>query len=340
MILAFAPSLRTAAAAATFLVLASAGADASDPRFDGFNIVVSRGAPFGSDKARRSLAEAKKSGAVAIAIVPFLWQAAPSDPVIVRGSDMSDDELRLAIRDVRALGFKTIVKPHVWVDGSWAGAVAPQGEENWRTWFIRYREEIGRIGAIAAAEGADMLAIGTELTKTTARPEWRDVIATARAAFPRTLVYLAHDADEAEVVPFWDRLDLVGATLYPPLGADGDGTFRRAAMTASAQRLDRLAARTGKRVLVGEIGIRSARGAAAKPWESAEERFADPDQQVQADVLRDWLAVLQRQSIAGILVWRWFTDPAAGGAHDTDFTVQHKTAETVLRCAWTKTCAR
>ena len=32
--------------------------------------------------------------------------------------------------------------------------------------------------------GADILAIGTELAKTTQRPEWAELIATARAAFP------------------------------------------------------------------------------------------------------------------------------------------------------------
>jgi hypothetical protein len=39
-------------------------------------------------------------------------------------------------------------------------------------------------------------------------------------------------------------------------------------------------------------------------------------------------------------VWRWFTDPEAGGGADTDFTVQGKPAEGVLLCAWTRVCPR
>jgi hypothetical protein len=109
-------------------------------------------------------------------------------------------------------------------------------------------------------------------------------------------------------------------------------------MRKVADRLDALAARTGKSVLVAEVGLRSARGAALKPWESAEERVAEPDPVLQAEVLADWLAVLERPSIAGILVWRWFTDPDAGGTADTDFTVQGKPAEGVLLCAWTNVC--
>ena len=48
-------------------------------------------------------------------------------------------------------------------------------------------------------------------------------------------------------------------------------------MRASAARLDALSAREGKPVIVTEIGLRSARGATMKPWESAEERAAEPD---------------------------------------------------------------
>ena len=68
-------------------------------------------------------------------------------------------------------------------------------------------------------------------------------------------------------------------------------------MRSEVDRIDALASRLGKPILVGEIGIRSAQGAAAEPWESAEERVAPPDPQLQADVLADWLSVLDRPSV-------------------------------------------
>jgi hypothetical protein len=110
-------------------------------------------------------------------------------------------------------------------------------------------------------------------------------------------------------------------------------------MRDSADRLDALAALTKKPIVVSEIGLRSAEGAAAKPWESAEERDAAPDPELQASVLADWLAVLDRPSIKGVLIWRWLTDPNGGGPSDTDFTVQGKPAEHALMCAWTQRCA-
>jgi hypothetical protein len=307
-------------------------------RLDGANVIMAPEHAFGSMSARRSLADLRALGAGAIAIVPFLWQRSPQSPDIVRGDDMPDAVLRAAIRDAHVLGFAVVVKPHVWVPASWAGAIAIESEDGWRRWFAGYRDELVGIARLAAQEQAEALAIGTELVLASQRPEWRDLIAAARAVYSGRLLYVAHNLDEAETVPFWDALDAIGVSLYPPLGADDDLTARRAAMKAAAERLDLLAARTGKPVVVAEIGLRSARGAAAKPWESAEERASAPDPALQAAVLADWLAALDRPRIRGVLIWRWLTDPQAGGVSDTDFTVQGKPAQHVLTCAWTNAC--
>jgi hypothetical protein len=324
---------------AAMLLLSLVVSEASAQRLDGFNVVAVPGHPFGGASARRALAEAKRIGAKAIAIIPFLWQASPSSPTIGRGTDMTDDELRAAIRDVHALKLRAVVKPHVWVPTSWAGAVAMDDDDAWQIWFANYGRELQHIAVIAAEEKADALAIGTELTRTTQRPEWVNLIAVVRAAFPGEVFYVAHNDEEAEVVPFWSDLDAIGVSLYPPLGADADREARLLIMGDVASRLDALAARTGKPIVVAEVGLRSARGAAAKPWESAEERDAAPDAPLQAEVLADWLAVLDRPTIQGVLVWRWFTDPDAGGPADTDFTVQGKPAEGVLSCAWLMVCS-
>lgn len=309
-------------------------------RVDGFNVIANRDHPFGSVSAERALIAAKRLGATTVAIIPFLWQASPSSPDLRSGNDMTDDALREAIRQARKVGFIVFIKPHVWVPESWAGAVEPNSEQSWHTWFSRYRSELERIARIAAEEGADGLIIGTELSKTTQRPEWTELIVAARRVFPRTLFYVAHNVEEAEAVPFWRLLDAIGVTLYPPLGADHDRAGRLAVMRAVADRLDALSSRVGKPVVVGEIGLRSAVGAAAKPWESAEERTTSADPALQADVIADWLTVLDRPAIHGVLIWRWFTDPTAGGPEDTDFTVQGKPAEAVLLCAWTTDCRR
>jgi hypothetical protein len=309
-------------------------------RLDGFNVIEAAGHPFGSASAKLALTNARHLGAGAIAIIPFLWQPQSASPSIRRGDDMAEIELRVAIRDAHALDLVAIVKPHVWVPEGWAGAIAMNSESTWQDWFANYRRALGPIARIAEEEKAEALAIGTELSQTTQQPQWNALIAETRRVYSGRLLYVAHNIEEAESVPFWDELDAVGVTLYPPLGADDDGDGRRNTMQAVAARLDALAVRTGKSILVAEIGLRSAVGAAAKPWESAEERASAADPALQAQVLADWLAILDRPSIQGVLIWRWLTDPDAGGSTDTDFTVQGKPAERVLKCAWTRHCAQ
>ena len=326
------------AALLALTIACAASASALAQRFDGFNVIAVPSHPFGSSAALASLAALRLAGADAVAVVPFLWQRDPQHPEIVRGDDMPDAALRAAIRDAHALGLTVMVKPHVWVEGSWAGRVEPSSRDGWETWLNRYRAAILQIARVAAEEGAEAFAIGTELERTTQRKEWRDIIAAVRAVYPGMLTYAAHNVEEAETVPFWPELDAIGVTLYPPLGANADREGRLTVMRATAERLDRLSERLGKPVIVAEVGLRSAVGAAARPWESAEERAAQADPRLQAEVLSDWLKILERPSVAGVLVWRWLTDPSAGGLGDTDFTVQGKPAERVFACARSKSC--
>src|SRR5882757_2623138 len=127
-------------AGAGLLALAASAASSAAGRLDGFNVIATPDHPFGSASAGMALAQAKQLGANAVAIIPFLWQASPASPNIIRASDMPDDALRAAIRQARSAGLAIIVKPHVWVPQSWAGAVAPMSENDWSTWFAGYRE--------------------------------------------------------------------------------------------------------------------------------------------------------------------------------------------------------
>jgi len=272
-----------------------------EARFDGFNVVATAAAPFGSASADLSLAKARQLGASAVAVIPFLWQPRLDSPDLVRGNDMNDEELRTAIREAHAHGLAVLLKPHVWVPQSWAGAIAMHSDADWQLWFASYRRELAHIAKIAEEEKADALAIGTELSQS-------PVSTRSACRYIRRLA----------------------ATMI--------AIFDGARCGATADRLDMLSVTYRKPVVIAEIGLRSAEGAAAKPWESAEERTAPTDPTLQADVLADWLAILNRPTVDGVLIWRWFTNPQAGGLTDTDFTVQGKPAERVLQCAWTRGC--
>ena len=185
--------------------------------------------------------------------------------------------------------------------------------DDWRLWFDRYRAALLSIAQIAAEEGAEVLAIGTELAKTTHRPEWQDIIAAVRPVFGGLLTYTAHNVEEADAVPFWSQLDAIGVTLYPKLGEDGDRDGRKALMNKTVERLDTLSKREDKPVFVAEIGLRSARGATLKPWESARNAPPRPTRNFRPPCSPTGSKSSTVRRIHGVLVWRWFTDPSPAG---------------------------
>ena len=296
----------------------------------GANLIEDPAAPFGSSKARESFRLLAEAGANMVALIPFFWQAHAADPNLVRGSALPRDRLRRGVRDAVDAGLQVLVKPHVWVPERWAGSVVFTDESAWKQWFAAYEAALLECAETAQETGAVAFSIGTELEQTSARPEWIPLIEKARRIFAGQLTYVAHNAAEAERFGFWDRLDIVSISTYPPLGAATDRHGWRVAMERELGALRRLADRHGKPAWLGEIGLRSARGATRKPWESAEERAAPADPGLQRDVLQMWFDIARAHVIEAAFVWRWLSDPAGGGMHDTDFTIQNKPAQDLL----------
>lgn len=305
----------------------------------GYNLIETEVAPFGSPLAQQSFERAAASGADTVALIPFLWQSRADDPGILLGDALPHERLRAGIRQARAAGLRVVVKPHIWVPHGWAGMVAMRSDADWSRWFEAFEAALLPLASLAEEEGAAQFVIGTEFRETVLQPHWTPLIEVVRGRFSGPLVYVAHGADEAERVPFWHMLDAVGVSMYPVLGRARDKGAWHRSIVAELGRVQAVSARVGKPVWVGEIGIRSARGATPRPWESAEERAAPVDLKLQADVIGAWLHELERIGPAATLVWRWFSDPQAGGANDTDFTVQNKPAQQVIESYWLRSGA-
>lgn len=300
------------------------GSTAAAMPWHGVNLVATPDAPLGSDACGLSLRRWRDLGGNAVALIPFLWQSHTASPDIVLGNAISLAELRAGVLQARQLGLRVMVKPHVWVPQTWAGAIGFAHTPDRAAWLGRYRAILLDLAVLAAETGAEALAIGTELRGVSDDQAWTVIINDVRRIYRGIVTYVAHWDGELDRLSFRDRLDVPSISLYPPLGADDAGL---------AGRIDALAAGLARQgpLWIGELGLRSAAGAQVRPWESAEERDARPDGGIQARVLDLWLAALGRHGLRDVLIWRWFSDPNGGGALDTDFTVQGKPAETVLR---------
>jgi hypothetical protein len=302
----------------------------------GVNMAQVESHPFGGPDARLSMRRAAASGADSVAIVPFLWQSGSASPDVSLGSDMSAEQLKAGIEQARELGLRVLVKPHLWVQGGQPGQILLPNAEAWRRWFTSYTAALLQVARVAQEARAEALCIGSGLSRSLARAEWRGVIGPARSAFQGKLIQVVDSTEMADQVQHWDQLDAIGLKLYPALGRDDGPEEWSPVLRREADRIDRLAARWRRRVWVAEVGLRSAAGAAARPWEVVEDRRTQPDPRVQAEVLARWLHVLDRPSVEAVLIWRWFTDPLRGGPQDSDFTVQNKLAEGVMLGAWAR----
>lgn len=308
---------------------------------------------YGSPASRKSLEELHTLGANWISVMPFGFVAAlDADAVHFRHeggaatrfhtAGETDDRIYRQIADAHAQGFKVLLKPHLWVrQGSWCGSINPATPERWARFWDSYQQFILHYADVAQRAGADLLAVGVELGTTTARDpqHWRGLIAQVRQTYPGPLVYGAN-WDEVARVPFWDALDYIGVQFYAPLADTPDAA--EAAMAARlAGHLDQLgdlAQRLGKRVLFTEVGYKAIHGTAVQPhlWpEHLRGSAVELSGAAQAQAYRTFFHGIQgRPWVAGLYLWKWFSNPDSTEEDGAGFSPRRKPAEAVIRAAF------
>jgi hypothetical protein len=293
---------------------------------------------YGSETSQKSLARLKQLGVDAISLTPFGYQWSLSSDSVRMATHMGESDVSLAktTEHARALGMRVMLKPHIWVrGGGWIGEQSLPDDAAWARWFASYRSFIVHYAELAQREKMDALVLGTELKRASQRDResWREIIAAVRAVYKGRLIYAAN-WDEAEKVVFWDLVDEIGVQEYEPLTDKKNATPAelRAGWTRIVGKLDALAKRTGKPIVLTEIGYRAMRDAAISPssWpEHAPESLYDGE--AQAECYRAAFAALRgRPWLRGIYIWKWFTD-SQDESGPTDFSPAGKPAEKVLR---------
>jgi hypothetical protein len=273
-------------------------------------------------------------GATHVVVLVTAYQESPASARL-RADDPrtpSLSSLRSAMTLARGRGLRLGLKAHVDLDdGSWRGRirVAEPAE-----WFDSYAQFLLPLADLARDEAAELFFVGTELAGLLDSERlWRSLIASCRVRFDGTLAYAA-SWDEADDVPFWDALDLVGVNFYFPLalGREPERLDLLAQWQPWLWRLQRLHTQAGRDLLLSEIGYRSVNGAARAPYDFA--RDATFDEVEQADLYWAALEATHEQPwIAGLNWWNWLAS-GGGGQGDLDFTPRNKAAEPLLRRAW------
>jgi hypothetical protein len=241
------------------------------------------------------------------------------------------------IREARSRGVAILVTPHLaqWGSGFRSrGDIAFADPQERRRFFELYREWIVQLAA--AAREADAFAVGNELDGLVdCEAEWREVIAAVREVTPARLTYAANWT-HFERVGFWDALDAIGVQGYFPLSdleQPGEEDLR-AGWQAALARMRAVHERTGKPVVLTELGYNCSLAAAREPWDHKSAAPVDRQraEELQAACLRIALEEIAREErwLRGAFLWKWFVGPAPG----ENFRLDTPELRAVIAGAW------
>ncbi|HEX2900067.1 MAG TPA: hypothetical protein VHS96_10140 [Bacteroidia bacterium] len=244
--------------------------------------------------------------------------------------------IQTIVQHARKEGLKVMLKPMVWVQGSWAGGFDLEDEAQWKQWEANYRAYTLAVTKIAVAEKVEMICLGTEL-KVAVRKRakfFRALIDEVRLIYPGKLTYAAN-WDDYFSVNLWDKLDYIGVDAYFPLSPTNAPTVQelKIAWLDPLRKISQLYKVYRKPILFTEFGYRSIDQCCWEQWLRENlPHDAYVNLQNQENAYKAFFESFWHQPwFAGVFLWQWYTHhDLAGGNKNSDFTPQNKPAERLI----------
>lgn len=296
---------------------------------------------YGGRLAKASLDSLGTLGVNAISIVPYssMRGASNLNPFLFdHGAGGENDQAVMSSAlYARAKDWFVLMKPQIWIRGSWPGGVSFTTQTEWDQFHEYYYQWILHYALLSEIYKLDGLCLGTEFVQATLQhpDQWRSIAGRIRGLYRGVLTYAANWGQEFEQFPLWDAFDAAGLNAYYPLGETltiSDDSLRLAARKM-LQDAAALAAQHDKPLWLTEIGYRSVEGPWRNPHAEANGRPAIPEHQARA-----YRALLQAQAeteaCEAIFWWKWPSYLGYTQPDDTGFAVRRKPGEAVLREFW------
>jgi Glycoside Hydrolase Family 113 len=275
-----------------------------------------------------------------LAIVFPIYTDDVRSTTVRRGPDTPPDEhLAALVRGARARGFSVMLRPvldEASILPSWRGAIRPRDAA---AWFASYGALIVSYAQLAQREGADSLAIGTELTSMeTYVTSWRSLIDQVKQAYAGRTTY-AFNFGSTFQTGFWPQLDFVSVDAYFPLDR-APVSATPAEMAADWRRwltmIERIDAPFRKQVVFTEVGVVPKTGAHRRPWDANVQSGLDLDEQ---SAYYQATCDAAPGVVSG-LYW-WASGPSLpGDLAPTDYSPLGRPAENVVRSCYERIEAR
>lgn len=242
---------------------------------------------------------------------------------------------RETIRLAKEAGIKVMLKPQVYIPGSWPGGLS-FSDEDWAKWESSYTNYIMTFVAIAKEFDVEMFCIGTEFKQSSSHRSffWEGLIKDIRKSYDGQLTYAAN-WDEYPQITFWDQLDYVGVDAYFPLVNETTPSVQAIsdAWQPIAAEMQAHYDRWQKPILFTEFGYLSVDRCAFNTWElEAKVKDLNINEQAQANAYAGlFQALWETEFWAGGFVWKWFPNMKGHENYpERDYTPQNKIAEGVL----------
>lgn len=237
---------------------------------------------------------------------------------------------RETIKVAKEAGLKVMLKPQVYVPGSWTGGIDFANDEAWKTWEANYEKYIMTFAKIAAEEHVALFCIGTEFKVSSRyRPEfWIHLIEKIKTVYDGKLTYAAN-WDEYPHITWWDKVDYIGVDAYFPLSDSAVPSVDELiqAWRPVAKKMENFSSQYQRPILFTEFGYMSVEGCAGKTWVLEKDRsILKYNEQAQANAFEAlYQALWPTDFWAGGFIWKWYPNEfASGNRMRKDYTPQNK----------------
>jgi len=276
-----------------------------------------------------------------VAISPFAFSRDGSSAVTFNSNFQWWGERAEGIRTIidyaQSAQLKVLLKPQVWMRGSWVGTYDLETEEAWEAWEKDYEAYILTFAKIAAEKNVEAFCVGTEYKIAALKREsfWRDLITKVRDIYNGELTY-ASNWDHYQNIPFWEELDFIGVDAYFPLQekATPDVETLVENWKPVKEALRNFSDQKQKPIVFTEYGYMSCDFTAWKNWENEADRSAVglnlDAQSIAFEAL--YQSLWNEPWFGGGFIWKWYHNyEQSGGENDKDYTPQRKPAEQVIQ---------
>jgi hypothetical protein len=253
-----------------------------------------------------------------------------------------EEGVRETIRLAKTSNVKVVLKPQLYIPGSWTGSLDYKTSAEWEQWEGDYTDYVMTFAKIATELDVPVFCVGTEFKISARKREqyWRNLIIQVRAIYKGKLIYAAN-WDEYMDVPFWDALDYVGINAYFPLKDTKTPSLEslKKAWEPHKKAIRHFYNKTKKPIVFTEYGYLSVDGCAHNTWElEGKVKTLAVNEQAQANALQALLETFWDEPYwYGGFIWKWFPNMRGGeGYNSRDYTPQGKMGHGILKKCYGK----